>query len=97
VKWKIPCKYQSADFVNFLLNTNSFDRDFRLIRDGFGSLEEWAHYYELPESHGITLEELLHFLADNCCIQIMLEENLIRLNNRNLALLELKIRKRIKK
>jgi len=94
-RWVIPDKYKNENFANFILNINDLNMEFRRIKEGWGSMEEWAHHYQLWESLGITLEGLLRFLSNKGCIEIKRKENLVRLHHDNLELLRTEIMRRI--
>lgn len=93
-RWVIPDKYKNENFVSFIVYINDLDRKLMSIKDG-GSMEEMANYYQLWESHGISLEGLLRFLSNKGCIEIKRKENMVQLHHNNLELLRKEIQRRI--
>jgi len=97
---KIPDKFIDADFANFILNINVLEEngravDKRSIKDAFGSVEEWADYYQLASLHGIALDDILKLFRENCCARVFRKANYIQYNDQNLASLETEIRARL--
>lgn len=94
-RWKIPDKFINEDFANFLLNMNDLNRNERPIKDAFGSIEEWANHFQLWESHGIDLDDILELFKGKGCAKIFQKENYIQYYHQNMAYLETEIRARI--
>jgi len=101
-RWNIPDKFINCDFVRFLNNTFPIseahqERDFRTLR-GYGSVKEYADYFQLQENHGITLEAILKLLNDKgCFLKLNKKENFLKYHNQNIQHLRVEIEARIKK
>lgn len=96
-RWRIPDKFINYDFYNFLLNSFNIENDSRRII-GFGSVQEYADYFQLQEHHGITLKAILKLLNDKCCIiELNKKENLLKYQYQDVEQLRIEIEARIKK
>jgi hypothetical protein len=100
-RWKIPDKFINPEFADFIQNINVLKLngkvvDKRPIKESFGSLEEWANYFQLWELHGIDLDSILKLFGEKGCGKIFIKENCFQYHHQNLAYLEEEIRARYK-
>ena len=101
-RWNIPDKFINYDFAGFLDNTFPESeghkiRDERYI-EGYGSIVDYAYYYQLEQSHGITLNAILKLLDDKGCLsELNRKDNYLKYNFPNVNRLRIEILARIKK
>jgi len=62
-----------------------------------GVLEEYFHHFQLQEMHRISFDDVFRFLCRTCCIGVLKDEKVVRLNHERLASLETEVRKRVRR